>query len=64
MAKRFNKDERTAITVLMRTRLIGNWARGEARFLKIEPGSLRYREFIETQCREHAERIISQQVSD
>jgi len=62
--KSLSKDEKIAVTVLVRTRLIRNWAKGEARFLKIEPSSPGYREFIETQSRELAERVISQQVSD
>lgn len=61
--KNLTKDEQTAIEVLVKTRLIRNWAIGEAKFLKMDPTSPDYREFIETHSRELAEKVISQKVS-
>lgn len=60
--KHLNKDERIAVTVLMRTCLIRNWAIGEARAYNIQPSSPGYDKLIERLSREIAERTISQQV--
>jgi len=62
MVKRFTKNEKIAIEVLMRTRLIKHWATGEAKAYSIEPSSPGYVELIERLSRQLAERTISQQV--
>jgi len=62
--KHLNKDERIAVTVLIKTKLIRNWAIGEAKSYNIPPGSAGYAELIERLSRELAEKTISQQVTE
>lgn len=51
-------DRETAVQVMMKSRMVQEWARGEARAFDVDIDTPGGKKFFEKKCREQAERLI------
>ena len=51
-------DRETAIQVMMRSKIVQDWARGLAKAYDVDLNSKAGRTFFEKKCREQAERLV------
>lgn len=52
------RDRETAVKVLMHSKIVQKWARGEARAFGVDLDTPAGRKFFQEKCREQAERIV------